>query len=64
MSKMRRNNTYNSQYATPLGAAVNKHRIARMNLLLAALFSLVNVVLLALGEFTYFLFSAAASVTL
>ena len=59
MSKMKRNNTYNSQYATPLGAAVNKYRIARMNLLLAALFTLVNVVLLALGEFSYFLFSAA-----
>ena len=43
----------------PITSAVNKYRAARSNLLLAAVFTTVNILLLLTKDFTYFLFSAA-----
>ena len=43
----------------PITSAVNKYRAARSNLLLAAVFTTINILLLLAKDFTYFLFSAA-----
>jgi hypothetical protein len=42
-----------------LQIAQKRYNIGRLNLLLVALFSLINVILLVCGSYTYFLFSAS-----